>query len=130
MTSPEFPEPPAPVPPTPLPEVDARVDRVAAKKDEWIKVTAPERIALLRQCIAGVLAVAEGWVKDGCRAKGIAEGDTLTGEEWVVGPWQTIRNARLLVGSLEHGGEPKVPVLLEAPGQRLIPPGPVACAGH
>src|ERR1700677_1779408 len=109
MTSPQFPEPPTPVPPTPLPEVDALVDRVASKKDDWIKVTVPERVALLRQCILGVLAVADAWVTDGCRAKGIAEGETLTGEEWVVGPWQTIRNARLLILALEQNGQPRPP---------------------
>src|SRR5580658_9707268 len=102
MTSPLFPEPPAPVPPTPLEEVGARVDRVAAKKDDWVKVPLAERIAILRACIEGILAVSEAWVKDGCRAKGIAEGDPLQGEEWVVGPWQTIRNARLLILALEQ----------------------------
>jgi acyl-CoA reductase-like NAD-dependent aldehyde dehydrogenase len=120
MTSPEFPEPPAPVPPTPLAEVDARVERVASKKDDWLKVTAPERIALLRQCIDGVLVVADAWVKDGCRAKGIAEGDTLTGEEWIVGPWQTVRNARLLILALEQKGQPRPPKIRTRPdGQQV-----------
>src|SRR5580658_6045939 len=104
MTSPVFPEPPAPVPPTSREEADARVLRVAAKKDEWVKVPPAERIALLRQCIMGVLAVADAWVRDGCRAKGIAENDPLTGEEWIAGPWQTVRNARLLIDALEQGG--------------------------
>jgi acyl-CoA reductase-like NAD-dependent aldehyde dehydrogenase len=107
MTSPVFPEPPAPVPPTSREEADARVLRVAAKKDEWVKVPPAERIALLRQCIMGVLAVADAWVRDGCRAKGIAENDPLTGEEWIAGPWQTVRNARLLIDALEQGGHPR-----------------------
>jgi acyl-CoA reductase-like NAD-dependent aldehyde dehydrogenase len=120
MTSPLFPEPPAPVPPTPLEEVGARVDRVAAKKDDWVKVPLAERIAILRACIEGILAVSEAWVKDGCRAKGIAEGDPLQGEEWVVGPWQTIRNARLLILALEQGGHPRPPKLYTRPdGQQV-----------
>ena len=88
MTSPQFAEPQQSVPPTRTAEVDAKVDRLASKKGDWLKVGIPERISYLRQCIDGVLAVADAWVADGCRAKGIAEGDSLVGEEWVVGPWQ------------------------------------------
>jgi acyl-CoA reductase-like NAD-dependent aldehyde dehydrogenase len=120
MTSPEFPEPPAPIPPTPLPEVDARVDRVAKMKDDWLKVTAPQRVRLLDQCIAGVLTVADAWVRDGCRAKGIPEGDNLEGEEWIVGPWQTVRNARLLKLALAESGQPHPPKVYARPdGQKV-----------
>ena len=120
MTSPAFPEPKAPIAPTPLDEVGARALRVASKKDEWIKVPIAERIAILRQCITGVLGVSEAWVKDGCQAKGIAEGDTLQGEEWVVGPWQTIRNARLLILALEQNGHPRPARLSTRPdGQQV-----------
>src|SRR5215470_1049769 len=97
MSSPAFPEPPAAVAPTPIPEVDALVARVAAKKDAWPKVGIPERIALLSKCLEGVLAVAEEWVRDGSRLKGIAAGDPLEGEEWLAGPMTTARNVRLLI---------------------------------
>ena len=117
MTSPQFAEPQQSVPPTRTAEVDAKVDRLASKKGDWLKVGIPERISYLRQCIDGVLAVADAWVADGCRAKGIAEGDSLVGEEWVVGPWQTIRNARLLILALEQAGQPKVPVKKRPDGQ-------------
>jgi acyl-CoA reductase-like NAD-dependent aldehyde dehydrogenase len=117
MTSPEFPEPPQPIPPTRIQEVDARIARLASKKDAWVKVAIPERIAYLRKCIDGVLEVSAAWVADGCKAKGIPEGDTMMGEEWVVGPWQTIRNARLLILALEQGGHPKVTVKSRPDGQ-------------
>jgi acyl-CoA reductase-like NAD-dependent aldehyde dehydrogenase len=131
MTSPQFPEPQKPSPPpsidgtsapaskrgNPFEEVDAKVARLASTKDAWPKVGIPERIAYLRKCIDGVLEVSAGWVADGCRAKGIAEGDTLAGEEWVVGPWQTIRNARLLILALEQAGQPKVKVVARPDGQ-------------
>jgi len=117
MTSPEFPEPPQPIPPTRIPEVDARVARLAGKKGAWPKVGIPERVAYLRKCIDGVLEVSAAWVADGCRAKGIPEGDTLAGEEWVVGPWQTIRNARLLILALEQAGHPSVKVTKRPDGQ-------------
>jgi acyl-CoA reductase-like NAD-dependent aldehyde dehydrogenase len=120
MTSPQFPEPPAPIPPTPTERLDAMVDRLAERKDAWIQVGIPQRIAYLQKAIDGVLAVAEGWVKDGCRAKGIAEGDELAGEEWLSGPWQTIRNARLLVNALEHLGQPKPPKVYARPDGQLV----------
>jgi acyl-CoA reductase-like NAD-dependent aldehyde dehydrogenase len=118
MTSPQFPEPPAPVPPTPIDRVDAMIDRLASRKDDWVKVGIPQRIAYLQKCIDGVLAVAERWVADGCRAKGIDAADPLAGEEWVAGPFTTIRNARLLVHALENLGQPRPPkVTARADGQ-------------
>ena len=106
MSSPAFKEPAAAVPPTPLDHVDALVARVASQKDVWLKVGLVDRIALLRRCQEGVLAVAEEWVRGGCELKGIAPGDPLEGEEWLAGPMTTLRNIRLLIETLEAGGQP------------------------
>jgi acyl-CoA reductase-like NAD-dependent aldehyde dehydrogenase len=120
MTSPAFPEPPAVVPPTAIADVDAAVARVAAKKDDWLKVGIPGRIGYLRRCLEGVLEVAEGWVADGCRLKGIRPGDPLEGEEWLAGPMVTARNLRLLIQALEAGGQPTPPEVRERPdGQKV-----------
>ena len=127
MSSPRFPEPPPAIAPTPLAKVDELVARVAAKKDEWVKVAIPRRIAYLRACIEGVSREAAGWVKDGSQRKGIAPGDTLEGEEWLAGPMTTMRNLRLLIDALEAGGAPKPPQLRTRPdGQhvaRVFPGG-------
>ena len=112
MSSPVFPEPPAPVPPTPIARVDELVGRVASKKDAWLAVGIPQRIEYLRRAIDGVLEVADDWVAGGCALKGIARGDALEGEEWIAGPYPTIRNLRLLVEALEKGGQP-APVSVE-----------------
>jgi len=120
MTSPQFPEPPAPLPPTPLPEVDALVDRVASKKDEWTQVTIAQRIELMCKCMAGIEGVAESWVKDGCKAKGIAEGTPLVGEEWIAGPWQTMRNLRYFVEALKAGGHPTPPKVKTRPDGQSV----------
>src|SRR5688500_17819823 len=116
MSSAAFPEPPATVPPTPMQDVDRKVAKVHAKKDEWPKVRIPQRIAHLRKCLDGVLAVAERWVKDGSRLKGIPEGDVLVGEEWIAGPMVTARNIRLLIEALEAGGQPSPPEIREREG--------------
>src|SRR4030095_1659713 len=103
MSSPVFPEPPMKIPPTTIAAADAAVAKVAAKKDDWLRVSVVDRIGYLRRCIDGVMAVAEGWVADGCRLKGIKAGDALEGEEWLAGPSVTVRNMRLLLQALEAG---------------------------
>jgi acyl-CoA reductase-like NAD-dependent aldehyde dehydrogenase len=121
MTSPQFPELSTPIPPTALAEVDARVEALAQKKDEWVKVPIARRAALLKECIPSLLAVAEDWVKDGCRAKGIDVSTPLAGEEWIAGPWQTMRNLRMLVEALEAGGQPKPSKVTTRPdGQTVV----------
>jgi acyl-CoA reductase-like NAD-dependent aldehyde dehydrogenase len=121
MTSPQFPEPPPPLPPTPRAEVDAAVDLLAQKKDEWVKLPMARRAELLKQCMPLLLGVAEAWVADGCRAKGIAADAPLAGEEWIAGPWQTMRNLRFFVQALEAGGQPKLPkVTTRADGQTVV----------
>src|SRR5262245_21889747 len=89
MTSPRFPEPPAAVAATSLAEVDAAVERVASKKQVWVQTGIAERIALLRQCQAGVAREASAWVRDVCAVKGLSPDDNLAGEEWLAGPGTT-----------------------------------------
>lgn len=121
MSSFAFPEPPPALPPTPLAEVDARVARVAAQKDAWLDVPIARRIAYLQACIRGVSEVAEAWVTDGCKRKGITPGDVLEGEEWLAGPMTTLRNLRLLVTALEAGGQPPLPAVKKrADGQEVV----------
>jgi acyl-CoA reductase-like NAD-dependent aldehyde dehydrogenase len=120
MTSPQFPEPPAPLPPTPLADVDALVDRLAEKKDEWVRVPPPKRVELLRRCMPLLLSVADDWVRDGCRAKGIDVASPLAGEEWVAGPWQTMRNLRLFAEALEAGGQPRPPKMTTRADGRTV----------
>lgn len=100
-------------------DIDERVARVASKKDDWLRVGIPERIAYLKKCAEGILAVAERWVEGGCALKGIAPSSPLAGEEWLAGPMATLRNVRLLVESLEQGGQPKVKVRTRAGGQSV-----------
>ena len=107
MASPLFPEPPPAVDPTPLDEVSALVERLAARKDAWLAVTVPRGIALLHACIASTLDASEAWVAAACKAKGIASGAQLAGEEWLGGPVTTVRNLPLLAEALEAGGVPK-----------------------
>lgn len=107
MASPKFPEPPPSQPPTSLEECDRRVAELVAKKDAWVRVGLPERIALLQACLRTCVDSGEAWVRDACRAKGIDFDAPRAGEEWLGGPMTTVRNVRLLIESLEHAGQPK-----------------------
>jgi acyl-CoA reductase-like NAD-dependent aldehyde dehydrogenase len=119
-----FPEPPAVMAPTPIAEVDLAVLRVASKKDAWPGVGIPERISYLERAMAGMAAVASRWAEAGARAKGIDPFSPQAGEEWLTGPWQVMRNLRLLIRALSHGGKPPAKIRESASGQlvaRVLP---------
>jgi len=120
MPSPTFPEPPAAIPPTSRADLDAMLERLASRKRAWIELDTRARIALLRNCLSGVVAVAERWVDAGCRIKGLAEGDPLRGEEWLAGPVATARNIRLLIEALEANGRPRVPKITTRPDGQIV----------
>jgi acyl-CoA reductase-like NAD-dependent aldehyde dehydrogenase len=120
MTSPRFPEPPAAIPATSISNVDVAVERVASKKQIWLETSIPERIALLRHCLAGVASAAPAWVRDVCALKGISPDETLAGEEWLAGPATTARNVRLLIEALEANGQPKLPSVRKRPSGQLV----------
>jgi Aldehyde dehydrogenase family len=95
-------------------------ERVRSRKDDWVAVPVSARIAYLEKIIDGVLAVADRWVAEGCRMKGLDPSSALAGEEWIVGPWATIRNAQLLVHALRHDGAPPAPRMRKKrSGQRV-----------
>lgn len=86
---------------------DALISRLANRKNTWVQLGIPERIAYLHRCIDGVQAVAAPWVEATCRAKGIAPSDSLAGEEWMAGLMPTLRNLQLLIQALKAGGQPQ-----------------------
>jgi acyl-CoA reductase-like NAD-dependent aldehyde dehydrogenase len=125
MTSPNFPEAQTSVSATPIADLDKAVDKVSAAKQRWVQTAIPERIALLRECLAGVAQVAPEWVRSMCAVKGFSPEDNLAGEEWLVGPATTARNIRLLIQALQANGQPKPTALTQrASGQyvaRVMP---------
>lgn len=120
MPSPVFPEQPPSLPPSSPERVDEAICRVAGQKDAWLKVSVPERIALLRQLGRGVNEVAAAWVAEGCKVKGLRPDEPLAGEEWLAGPTTTARNVRMLIEALEAGGQPRpAAVYRRADGQEV-----------
>ncbi len=96
------------------------VSEVAAHKDEWVRVGIPDRIRLLRRCMAGVAAVAPQWAARAAQVRHIDPRSPAAGEEWVSGVMATMRGLRLLIEALEAGGHPRPPALSTRPdGQRV-----------
>ena len=109
MASPAFPEPPPSIPASTLADCDALLAAMLPRAQAWIDTDLPTRIDLIKQCMAGVVAVQDAWIDSACKAKGLAADDPRAGEEWLGGPMTTLRNLRLLVRALEAGGQPKIP---------------------
>lgn len=89
------------LPETPRADLDAKVEELAAHKQEWAELDLGRRIAYLDNLLDGTLRVARGQVEAAAAAEGIPFASTLAGEEWLGGPYITLRLIRLLKASLE-----------------------------
>lgn len=92
--------------------IDDAIATVATHKDEWVTITIPERIRILDQIARATRDVAERWVSEALRAKGLVRGGPYAAEEWLAGPVILLRNLRLLKQSLseiERFGSPQLP---------------------
>ncbi len=91
--------------PTTFQTANAIATHLASHKNTWTQVGIPKRISYLQRCIDGVLAVAQPWIEAACQAKGI--NSSVAGEEWLSGPFATIRNLQLLIRALKAQGQPQ-----------------------
>lgn len=95
--------------PNPAPTAFETIDRAIADlqhhRDIWAQVSIADRIVYLQDCIEQTIAIAESWTSTACQAKGIDPQAPLAGEEWIAGPVSTVRNLRLLIASLQAGGQ-------------------------
>ena len=105
-------------------ELESALSVLESKKEEWVALDLDARIALLEQLITSVRDVSQAWVSDALKAKGITPGTATEGEEWLGGPYATIRNLRLLARSLRSLRDTGK-IALPAPA-RTLPNGQVA----
>jgi acyl-CoA reductase-like NAD-dependent aldehyde dehydrogenase len=89
--------------------IDLAIADLHNHRDKWAKVSIPQRLAYLQDCLDLTTSVAESWANAACQAKGIDPQAVLAGEEWVAGPISTVRNLRLLMTSLQANGQLKPP---------------------
>jgi acyl-CoA reductase-like NAD-dependent aldehyde dehydrogenase len=90
--------------------IDAAVEQVRTKADEFARLPAQAKAVLLRECIERIAGVAPRWAEAACEAKGLDPNSPAAGEEWIGGPLITMRAARLTAESLDaiavHGRPP------------------------
>ncbi len=90
---------PAP-PPTAERDLEAAVTRVREAAPGWAAASLRERIDLARALLRGTARTAERAARLACQAKGIAFDSPQAGEEWLSGPYVTLRLLRLTVEAL------------------------------
>ena len=92
-------------------EIDRAITRLHERRADWQQTSISQRLAYLQDCLDRTLAVAADWASAACQAKGIDPASSLAGEEWVAGPISVVRNIRLLMNSLQAGGQLSPPKL-------------------
>jgi hypothetical protein len=108
----KIPEAKSAIAPTPTGEIDQALAELTAQAEAWIAVDLDERIAILQRLRKSCYATAERWAAAACAAKGIPQGTPPEAEEWLGGPFTTIRNLRLLERTLleiRDSGSPNLP---------------------
>ncbi len=94
------------------------VAKVAASKDAWAQLPLAKRRSLLEATITATVNEAPAWLHSACKAKGLEEGTTESGEELFSGIGTLVTMARALVIALKD---------LETKGRPIFP-GPVETA--
>lgn len=89
-----------PPPPTSPAALDAALSRVKEAAPGWARAALRDRIELARALHAGVARTAEQATRLACQAKGIPFDRPQAGEEWLSGPYVTLRLLRLTIQSL------------------------------
>jgi acyl-CoA reductase-like NAD-dependent aldehyde dehydrogenase len=110
--SPQFPTAASDIPPTSREDMDAAIATLQTNKDAWLRVSIPDRIALITTVIRDFNAIAPRWVAACTRAKAIPAGSPAEGEEWATGPYVLLWNLQQLRRSLrqiQRNGQPTIP---------------------
>jgi aldehyde dehydrogenase (NAD(P)+) len=111
----------APAPTEPR-RLDEALSRLRENAPRWAKASLPERSALARSMIRGTYRTAARAVEAACAAKGISIDSPQAGEEWISGPYVTLRILRQMERSLrllERNGNTPIGPLSETVDGRL-----------
>lgn len=93
-------------------ELDKYLGILSENATPFARLAPREKAALLRACVPRLLAVAKDWVTAACKAKGLRLDSSSAGEEWLGGPYVTMRCLRKLIVGLEQiqtAGKPTLP---------------------
>jgi acyl-CoA reductase-like NAD-dependent aldehyde dehydrogenase len=108
----QFPSLASNIPPTSQDDMNNAVQTLQERKNAWVAVPVRERVAILDRLIVDCAALAERWVAASLQGKRIPADAPAASEEWLTGPYVTIKCLRQLRQSLldiEAVGRPKIP---------------------
>ena len=83
-------------------EMDAALADLQAHATEWAQRSLSHKIEMLEGLPPRIADVAGRWVTAASRAKGLAVGSPLRGEEWTSGPWALANYIAPLAETLRH----------------------------
>ena len=101
------------------PELDRAVAALRASAPSFARLPAREKAGLFRRCMPLVAKLARAWVEKGCQAKGITPAQSA--DEWLPGPFPTLRMLRMCAETLEAIATHQKPPL--GTGHRVRPDG-------
>src|SRR5882762_4877865 len=81
-------------------ELDAAVAAVRAQRTIFARLAPTQKASLLRACIVATVQCAQMWVIKACQFKQVQPTAAVAGEEWLSGPYTTVRYLRLLAESM------------------------------
>jgi hypothetical protein len=85
-----------------FPRIDRAVKEVSAHKEHWLRLPLAVKIEYVRGILEGSVRTAHGQVEAAANAKGVAFDSPLAGEDWIGGPYVTVRMLRHLAWTLEQ----------------------------
>ena len=93
-------------------ELDRHLEVLSENAKPFARLPAAEKASLLRACVPHLLSAAQDWASAACQAKGLRLDSSFAAEEWLGGPYVTMRCLRKLIGSLADiaaNGKPQLP---------------------
>ncbi len=89
------------LPPTTARDLDRAIEDLQAGKQVWAELDLDRKIEYLESLAEGTLRVARGQVEAAAAAEGVSFASTAGGEEWLSGPYISLRLLRLMIRTLE-----------------------------
>jgi len=82
--------------------LDAQLQKLSANRSRWLATSVAQRIAILAQIKECLRPVAQAWAETAAEKKGIAPGSSLTGEEWISGPYTVMGYCNQMMATLSE----------------------------
>ncbi|WP_309732227.1 aldehyde dehydrogenase family protein [Chamaesiphon sp. OTE_75_metabat_556] len=105
---------------TTLDEIERAIFNLHHHRNRWAQTTITQRLVYLQSCLDRTITVADDWMTAACQAKGVDPQSSLAGEELVTGAISTVRNMRLLMNSLQAGGQLSPPKIWQRENGQFV----------